>query len=160
KTGSVLIYNLYASSATAPQDEDTRISITNTNTGSSVFVHLFFVNGTDCNVSQESACLTANQTMAVFASDLDPGVTGYIIAVAVASDTGTPIDFNYLIGEADVKLASGHAARLNAVAIAALRLPLRDPGVPEMQLNFDGSMYNQVPRALALSGIPSPNDGN
>src|SRR5215813_10039131 len=69
-------------------------------------------------------------------------------------------DFNYLIGEADVKLASGHAARLNAVAIAALRLPLRGPDSPEAQLNFDGQMYNQVPRALALSGIPSLNDGN
>jgi hypothetical protein len=161
KAGSVLIFNLYASSATAPENEDTRISITNTSADSAVVVRLIFVNGASGEVSNKFACLASSQTTTVFASNLDPGVTGYLIAVAVERQFGTPIGFNYLIGQADVKLASGHAARLNAVAIAAL-FGYISSQTPEdgAQLNFDGVSYNRIPRTLTLTGIPGYNDGN
>ena len=163
KAGSVLIYNLYASSATDPQKEDTRITITNTSVDSTVFLRLFFVNGTSCEVFDNYGCLTKRQTVTAFASDLDPGVTGYLIVVAVDEQTGMPIDFNHLIGEAVVMLASGHAAKLNAVAIEA-KFKFTPPPprfIPsEVKLNFNGAMYERVPRVLALAGIPSVNDGN
>jgi hypothetical protein len=161
KAGSVLIFNLYASSATAPEIEDTRISITNTSADSAVVVRLIFVNGASGQVSNKFACLASSQTNTDFASNLDPGVTGYLIAVAVEGQFGTPIGFNHLMGQADVKLASGHAARLNAVAIAALFGNISSQ-TPEdgAQLNFDGVSYNRVPRTLTLTGIPSEVEGN
>jgi hypothetical protein len=161
KAGSILIYNLYASSASAPKDEDTRITITNTSIDSGVFLRLYFVNGASCGVFDYFADLTARQTMTFFASDIDPGVTGYLIVVAVDVNSGLPINFNHLIGEATIKLASGHAAKLNAVAIAAnFRFFVAFPMPTEISLNFDGVMYERVPRTLALAGIPSVNDGN
>src|SRR5437762_1622349 len=51
RAGSVLIYNLYSSSSTNPAAENTRINITNTSDTSSVFVHLFFVDGKTCSVA-------------------------------------------------------------------------------------------------------------
>ena len=43
----------------------------------------------------------------------------YIVAVASNLVTGCPVDFNYLIGDAYVKLSSGHAANLAAEGFAA-----------------------------------------
>src|SRR5262249_52985442 len=120
KAGSVLVYNLYTSSAATPNLENTRVSITNTNRATSVNVHFFFVDGSNCSMADAFVCLTPDQKAAFLADDVDPGVTGYLIAVAVDSATGFPINFNFLIGEEYVKLASGHHAKFNAVAIAAL----------------------------------------
>ncbi len=161
KAGSALIFNLYASSATAPETEDTRISITNTSISSAVVVRLIFVNGASGEVSNKFVCLAPEQTKGDLASNLDPGVTGYLIAVAVEGQFGAPIGFNHLIGQADVKLASGHAARLNAVAIAALFDYISSQS-PEYgaRLNFDGVSYNRVPRTLTLTNIQSVFDSN
>src|SRR5262249_12225714 len=108
KAGSVLVYNLYTSSAATPNFENTRVSITNTNRATGVNVHFFFVDGSSCAPTDAFVCLTPDQKAAFLATDVDPGVTGYIIAVAVDSATGLPINFNFLIGEEYVKLASGH----------------------------------------------------
>ena len=88
-----------------------------------VYLHLFWIDGNTCTISDNFICLTANQTASVLASDLDPGTRGYLIAVAVDGDTGCPIEFNHLIGDAYVKLASGHQANLPAESIA--RVPGR-----------------------------------
>src|SRR5262245_5487461 len=49
KAGSLLIYNAYTSSATNANTANTRINITNTNDSArgNVFVHLFFVDGSN-----------------------------------------------------------------------------------------------------------------
>src|SRR2546428_187252 len=80
--GSVLIYNVYTSSAANPNAENTRINITNTSATANAFVHLFFVDGSNCGVADAFLCLTPNQTTSFFASDIDPGVMGYILAMA------------------------------------------------------------------------------
>jgi hypothetical protein len=161
KAGSVLIYNYFTSTLfPGGASQDTRISLTNTHRTVGVSVHLFFVDGATCSATDSFVCLTPNQTTTFLASDVDPSVTGYIIAVAV-DERGFPINFNYLIGEEYVKLASGAAAKFNAVAIAALfNKPLKVYEFRDAQLAFDGKSYEQVPRVLALSNIPSPNDGN
>src|SRR5205085_10560052 len=82
KAGSVLVYNLYSSSIAAPSAQNTRIAITNTHPGLSIAVHLFFVDGATCSIADSLVCLTPNQTASFLASDIDPGTTGYIIAVA------------------------------------------------------------------------------
>lgn len=160
RAGSVLIYNVYTS-ATDPTKQNSRLSITNTHLTQSANVHLFFVDGTSCSVSDSFICLTANQTATFLASDLDPGVTGYLVAVAV-DNAGCPVNFNYLIGDEFIKFASGHAANLGAEAITAIAggLPACTLNSSTAQLNFDGLSYSALPRTLAIDSIPSRADGN
>ena len=174
KAGSVLIYNLYTSGATSGNAQNTRINITNTSSASSALVHLFFVADT-CQVADSYLCLTPNQTASFLTSDVDPGVSGYIVAVAVNGD-GCPTVFNYLIGDEYVKTSTGHAANLGAEAFSALGLPEEDKFSAQQAgcattavLSFTGAgvpvadasmVYNRVPRVLAASNIPSRADGN
>ncbi|HWQ35732.1 MAG TPA: hypothetical protein VNQ79_23005 [Blastocatellia bacterium] len=163
KAGSVLIYNLYASSSTDPSKENTRINITNTNDSEGTFVHLFFVDGNTCAVADSFICLSKSQTTSILASDVDPDIRGYIVAVTVNRD-GTPSNFNYLIGDEYVKLASGHAANLGAEALEAHfggRITAPGPSSDTTYgLNFNGVQYDALPRVLALDNIASPKDGN
>jgi hypothetical protein len=156
----VLIYNVYTS-ATDSTRQNTRLSLTNTDASRSIAVHLFFVDGATCAVADANICLTANQTTTFLASDLDPGTTGYLIAVAT-DDNGCPINFNFLIGDEYVKFQTGHAANLGAEAIAAIPggLPPCDTSSSLATLAFDGISYNMLPRTLAADNIPSRADGN
>jgi uncharacterized repeat protein (TIGR01451 family) len=160
KAGAVLGYNLYSSSASAPEKENTRINITNISSDQRAIVHLFFVDGASCSVADAYLCLTPWQTTSLLASDLDPGVTGYLIAVVVDEVTGCPLYFNALIGDEYIKLASGHTANLGAMAFAALTDP---PAVCDelnvtTTINFDGVQYNQAPHVLAAGGLFGPAD--
>ena len=67
-----------------------------------------------------------------------------------------------MLGDAWVKLSSGHAANLPAEALAALPTGLLfcDPNAASVELRFDDAMYNALPRVLALSNIASRADGN
>lgn len=161
KSGSVLIYNVYTSSVDTNR-QNTRINLTNTHPSQRAYVHLFFVDGSTCSIADSTICLTPNQTTSFLASDIDPGTTGYIVAVAVDS-SGCPINFNYLIGDEYVKFSSGHAANLGAEAIAAIPggLPACNSTTSTTAvLAFDGVSYNLVPRVLALDNIGSRGDGN
>ena len=164
KAGSLLFYNYYTSGATSGNAQNTRINITNTSTSSAAFVHLFFVADT-CQVADSYICLTANQTASFLASDVDPGVSGYIVAIAVDGVVGCPVSFNWLIGDEYVKTSTGHAANLGAEAFSALyagTLPGCDENSTTAAINFNGAFggYNLVPRVLAASSIPSRADGN
>ncbi|MCG3159817.1 MAG: hypothetical protein JMDDDDMK_00837 [Acidobacteria bacterium] len=166
KAGSVLFYNYYTSGATSGNSQNTRINITNTSTTSAAFVHLFFVAASNCSVADSFICLTATQTASFLASDVDPGVSGYIVAVASSGVTGCPVAFNHLIGDEYIKTTTGHAANLGAEAFAALYngvIPGCDGNSITATLAFNGvvgSGYNQAPLVLALSNIPSRADGN
>src|SRR5262250_1996502 len=96
KAGSLLIYNVYTSGATSGTTQNARINITNTSTSSGTAVHLFFVSE-GCSIADSFVCWTATQTATFLASDVDPGVTGYVVAMA-ANANGTPREFNWLIG--------------------------------------------------------------
>ena len=161
KAGSLLIYNAYTSDATNPNTSDTRINITNTSSFSAVAVHLFFVNAANCQVADSFICLTENQTASFLTSDLDPGTSGYIVAVASTVD-GLPARFNFLIGDEYVKYASGHTANLGAVAFSKLNdiVLLIPPDLVLAQLNLDGIMYNRAARVVAVDNIPARADGN
>ncbi|MBL8172133.1 MAG: hypothetical protein JNJ50_28500 [Acidobacteria bacterium] len=163
KAGSVLIYNFYSSGATSGNSENTRINITNTSSSNPALVHLFFV-ANSCSIADSYICLTENQTASFLTSDVDPGVSGYIVAIAV-DDNGCPYAHNFLIGDEYVKLSSGHAANLGAEALSALyagSMPGCDNTSTVANVVFNGVFggYNQVPRVLALSNIPSRADGN
>lgn len=162
KPGSVLFFNFYTSNAANSQRENTRLSLTNTSTTDMTYLHLFFVNGDTCDVSDLFLCLTAGETVSFLASEIDPGVTGYLVAVAVSELFGCPLNFNYLIGNADIKLASGHAASLGAESFAALTNELTpcNQNVTRAELLFDGVHYNRAPRTLAIPSLVSLQDGN
>ncbi len=170
KAGSILFYNTYTSGATSGNTQNTRINITNTNSGlfQNAFVHLYFV-AEGCSIADSYICLTPNQTASFLASDVDPGISGYIVAVAVDGVFGCPRNFNYLIGDEYVKFSSGHAANLGAVAFTALPLTQEETVGQQIgcnansvtaNINFDGVSYNRVPAVLALDNIGSRADGN
>jgi hypothetical protein len=163
KAGSVLYYNYYTSSTATPNRVNTRVNITNTNSTSAVFVHLFFVDA-GCAVADRYICLTQNQTTTFLTSQEDPNTTGYLVAIAVNGD-GCPINFNYLIGDEYFKTAD-FAGNIGAEAFSALYgttgsvLPECNLNSTSATLNFNGVQYNRAPRVVALDNIPAPDDGN
>ena len=158
--GSVLIFNVYTSQFNTVS-EDTRFSLTNTNPTIPVNVHLFFVDGTSGAIADRFVQLARNQTVSFLASEQDPGITGYLIAVAT-DENGCPATFNHLIGEAFVKFGSGHMANLAAIAVQALSggLPSCSGSSATATLNFDGTTYGRLPRALAVDSLPARAEGN
>ncbi len=162
RTGSVLIYSIYTSSASAANAQNTRLSLTNTHTTSVATVHLFFVARDTCQASDAFVCLSPNQTVSFLAADLDPGTTGYVVAVAVDGATGCPVQFNHLLGDEFVKFASGHQANLGAEAIAALssQPAVCDGAQQRAELRFNGVNYSMLPATVALDSVPSRADGN
>jgi hypothetical protein len=160
KPGSLLIFNLYTSSVNTSLS-DTQISLTNTNPVSPANVHLFFVDGSSCSVADQIVTLTQNQTVTFRASDVDPGVTGYLIAVAV-DQSGCPVVGNYLIGGAVMKFESGHHASLPAIGVSSLSLgtPPCLPNSVTATLAFNGIQYDELPRGLGVASLPSLATGN
>ncbi len=165
KPGSVLFYNRYTSSVSNPSTENTRVNITNTNVASSVFVRFFLVNGSTCGIDSLQLCLEPQQTFSFLMSDIDPGIKGYIVAVATNAN-GEPIQFNWLIGTALVKqsapgIGGSFTAALNALAIAK-RIDGIVPNVNgSAEMIFDDLNYDRLPGQIAFEGIPSQsNAGN
>lgn len=157
--GSVLIFPVYTSDPTNPNRENTKICLTNTDQIKPTYVHLFFVDGTTCAVSDSFICLTQNQTACFMTSDVDPGTMGYLVAVAT-DDQGCPTNFNRLIGDEYVKFASGHFGNLSAESFPALQNPACDPNSATATLPLDGVTYQRPGRTLAASSILSRADGN
>lgn len=160
KAGSVLFYNIYTSAPAGGATQNARIAITNTNATTGAFVHLFFV-AENCTVADSYICLTQNQTASFLASDVDPGIKGYIVAIATDIN-GCPTQFNYLIGDEYVKFSSGHAANLGAEAFAKVSAGSITcaADAADVAMVFNGTDYNRVPRVLAVSNIMSNLDGN
>jgi hypothetical protein len=159
KAGSVLIYNVYTSSATSPATENTRINITNASDTRAVAVHLFFIDGASCSPADSVMCLTARQTVSFKASDFDPGTMGYLVVVAI-DNNGCPVVHNALIGDEYVKFSTGHEANLQAVAAAAKAVPVCDAATTDVTLTFNGIQYDQLPQTVAIDNITSRVDGN
>lgn len=162
RPGSILIYPIYTSSAAQPNVSNTRISLTNTSTTSAANVHLFFVDGANCGVSDRYICLTPNQTTTFTTVDQDPSTTGFLIAVATDFN-GLPVNHNFLIGDAYVKTTVGQTpfyGNYGAEAFSALREFDFDTAATSATINLDGVDYSLTPRTLALSNIGSREDGN
>jgi uncharacterized repeat protein (TIGR01451 family) len=157
--GSILIFPVYTSDASNPNRENTKICLTNTNQKKPITVHLFFVDGSSCTVSDAYVCLTQNQTACFLSSDIDPGTMGYIVAVA-SDDQGCPTNFNWLIGDEYVKFASGHFGNLQAESFPALQNPVCNPDSGIATLPLDGITYRRPGRTLAASSILSRVDDN
>ncbi len=163
KPGSVLFYNISTSDVANPAQQNTRLNITNL-ANSSVIVHWFFIDQKTCQPADNFTCLTGRQTLSLFALDYDPGVTGYVVAVAV-DEQGLPRDFDFLIGSEYVKFGSGQEANLLAEAVSIVNRPFVPTLVPgsggsQVDLVFDDLSYAILPSGLALNNIPSALDQN
>src|SRR5581483_6538603 len=178
RPGNLLVYNLYTSSISNPTAQNSRINITNVSSTSGVSVHFFFVDGESCSVADSFICLTPNQTMSFLASDVDPGVTGYIIAVATDSN-GLPlapsISFGsslvnlvnqeeeppppppMLIGDEFIKLASGQQSNLPAEGMTPPFFfpPPPEPGPGPSSPASAPALVTDIPDAVTLV-IDSP----
>lgn len=152
KPGSVLFFNRYTSNPGNPQQNDTQINITNTHQRDFASIHLFLVDGATCSVADSFINLTPNQTASFLVSDFDPGVTGYMVAVAV---DGGPTKFNYLIGDEYIRESDGRQANLAAVAIAKHSYGSGEDEDGVATLHFDGKEYDQLPNVVALSSFNS-----
>ncbi len=183
KPGSVLVFPYYTSNAQTKAD--TRITLTNLmgtlsavppglgNGG--IFVHIFFLRGSDCQQSDMYVCLTKGASISVKASEQDPEVTGYIVAVAVDMN-GLPISWNALIGNAFVSAGTtvgnyGAEAFASTAAVGTFSTAAVVPGATAT-LNFNGGIAanpNANPPVVAAPGydraadqfaveIQSPND--
>jgi uncharacterized repeat protein (TIGR01451 family) len=159
RPGSILIFPLYISDPASPNRENTRINITNIDPVRPAYLHLFFIDGSQCSVADNFLCLTPNQTASFLVSDVDPGVAGYLIAVAVDSE-GCPTKFNNLIGDEYVKLSSGHSANLGAEAAVAYYTPKCSTDTNTATIQFDGKEYSELGRVVAADNIPSMVDGD
>ncbi|MFM8395246.1 MAG: choice-of-anchor Q domain-containing protein [Acidobacteriota bacterium] len=160
KPGSLLIFNLYTSSPSGDRG-DSRFALTNTSPAAHTAINLFLVDGQTGAVAARVVELTPNQTVSMLASEIDPGTTGYLIAVAVDA-RGCPISFNHLIGEVLVRVESGHRTALAALGVAVIdpTALTGDPGALTVTLRFDGREYDELPRSLAVSSLPARRGGN
>jgi hypothetical protein len=156
KLGSVLFYNVYTSDSTNTTQVDTIINMTNVDPTRGIGIHLFFVDSANCNIADAFICLTPNQTTSFLASDIDPDVTGYIVAVAVDS-IGRPVSFNALAGDELIAAPTGHRFGLAAVA-AARRDGASSPinsDASTATMFFNGVQYDLLPYVLVLDSFPS-----
>jgi hypothetical protein len=162
--GSVLIYSFYASSALNPALENTDIELTNNHSTVATIVHLYFIDGNSCAVADLFVCLAPGETFSFNTADYDPGVKGYL-AVFSSDGNGVPNNFNFLSGSAAVKLASGHHAEFDALAINAIAAV---PATADFTwgfmnygatVRFDSIHYARVPRVLELDPVYSTGDG-
>jgi|GEM_PF-1867539 len=155
---SVLLYNLFGSSATNIASWDTRISITNTHPTQSVIVHFFFVSRDDsCRQADWMVELTPKQTYSFRASDFDPGTQGYIIAVAVGAD-GKPIDFDYLIGDEYYRRVIDEHTRYDGIMRAEGFQAVFTGDTVKTQLAQNGFLvfgYNYAPSLYKTMNIPN-----
>lgn len=154
KAGSVLVFPYYTSTINGVSN--TRLTISHTGGGTGLtYVHLFLIDGATCQASDFFLCLTPNASFSFKALDYDPGVTGYLLAVATNAQ-GVPIRNNVLIGNAFVNTpqftdnygAEAFAANSDAVALVA-----NDTA----QLFFDHVGYDGVPNQFAVE-VQSPLD--
>jgi hypothetical protein len=161
KPGSVLFFNRYSSNASNPARGDTTLTLTNTHPASNVFVRLFIISGATCQNIELQLCLAAQQTINLLASDLDPGTSGF--AMAIATDAaGQPIQFNWLIGNATVKQpgnSSLYSAVLSAVTIAKRAGGAVANTNGQAELIFDDVNYERLPARIAFDNVQNQANG-
>ncbi len=155
--GSILVYPYYTSKLNT--NWDTRMTIANTDVlnfpGQNVesvkssFVHMFFIEGKSCLQSDMYICLSPYAAYSFLASEIDPEITGYLIAVAVDS-TGNLTNQNSLLG--DAFLAEGkYVGNYHAESFRAYG----NPGVAKDSIVYFGQRPNGNPLVDSYDYAPS-----
>lgn len=158
KPGSVLFYHRYTSGFSR-QGHNTTLNLTNTSPVDSAKVRVFFISTSDCQTYEQAVCLAPNQSTNFLMSDVDPGVTGYCIAFACDAD-GKPTQFNWLIGNAQLRQTSPLTNQLYDTSLAAIAIAKQTTGSVAVNNNkgemiFDDKDYDRLPAQLAADNIPN-----
>jgi hypothetical protein len=159
KPGSVLFFNRFTSSASNPFLENTVLNLTNTSPTATAYLRLFLVNASTCETTTYGICLDAQETMSFQMSDLDPGVRGYVVAVATNAQ-GEPIQFNWLIGNVIVKQSASNVGGAFTSVLSALAIAKRNSGIVantggSAEMIFDDVNYERLPGQVAFDSVPS-----
>ncbi|MFN0088386.1 MAG: HYR domain-containing protein [Blastocatellia bacterium] len=152
KPGSILFFPKYTSDSSAPDQVNTLLTVTNTNPRDAISVRVFFVH--DCLIEELSFPLVANQSRTLVASRESAGQTGYAIAMAINSQ-GLPTQFNWLIGNANLRDGRGHEASYNAYGAAKRSggpVAFND-GAQSADLVFDDVEYDRLPKRVAIDSV-------
>lgn len=156
KPGSVLLYARYATGAFGT----TQLNITNTHGTQRARVRLFFNSLTGLlQVTDQIITLEPHQTTTLDLNGVAPGQRGWVLAMAINSGA-QPINFNYLIGSAQVNEPGGVAYGYNALAVAknsAGPTP-RNADVKSADLIFDDVNYDRLPSIQGLSSFTNQAD--
>jgi hypothetical protein len=156
RPGSLLIWPYYVSSTANPL-VDTRINLINFDDQRAAFVHLFFVDGVTCSVADRFICLTQAQRVSFNVRDEDPGVRGFLIAVAVNGVNGCPTQ-SLIYGDAFVRNGDQVGA-YQATHFAQLRPIQCDPNQSQVTLNLDGLDYSKAFGTVIIPTLVNPLQG-
>ncbi len=154
KAGSVLFFHKYVSDSSTPDKVNTIITLTNANPNDGVTVRLIAVH--DCSTEDKFINLAANQSRTLLLSKEFPDSFGALVAVAV-TPTGAPTQFNWLIGSATVRDWQGFEGSYNAFSVAKRTAGAVSGDGKTFAMNFDGTQYDQLPQAIAVDNLQSPN---
>jgi hypothetical protein len=169
KAGAVLVFPYYTSASDGNfSKSDTLMQITNVCNGPAVsggipqysYLHLFFLNGSNCSPADTFVCLTPNGSIQIKASDYDPTVTGYLIAIAVDA-TGMPTTGttgNCFIGSAFVRddnnsIIGSYGAEAFAGILGGTVTSNADGST---SVRLDGTNYDAAPTQFSVQ-VQDPN---
>jgi hypothetical protein len=97
RPGSLLLFPKYDNRAA----QRTLITVTNVHPSQGIDVHFVFRDGTTCLEFNYTKRLTPKDTITMLTSAVNPNQNqGYLYAYAQNTQTGQPVVFNYLIGQA------------------------------------------------------------
>lgn len=156
KAGSILIFPRFVSGANG----NTQIHLTNTHPTQNARLRVFISGLADRpEVKDSIITLDALRTRTLQANELMPEQRGWVMVVAIDS-RALPIQFNHLIGSAQVNDVSGQRASFNALAVArnTAEASTRNSDVATTDLVFDNVNYDRLPATTALAFVPSQLD--
>ena len=158
KAGSILLYPRFVSGASG----NSQIYLTNTHPTQKTRLRVFFTGLSDpAQVKDSIITLEAARTIVLQAGDLAPDQRGWVMVMAIDNRT-LPVQFNYLIGSAQVNETGGEKASFNAIAIAK-NTPgavARDVDGATAFLQFNDEVFDRWPATTALSFVPSQVDNS
>jgi HYR domain/PKD domain len=156
KAGSALVYPRFATGTFG----QTRINVTNTHPTQSVRLRLFFNGLADESPAKDTFTnLLPNQTKTIDPAQFALNQKGWIVALALDSQS-KPVNFNFLIGSAQVREQNGASSGYNALAIAKNSpgaVPRNEDG-QTADLRFNDAEYDRLPSTLGLAGLHSQAD--
>lgn len=158
KAGSILLFPRF----TSGRYGSTHLYLTNTHPTERVKLRLFFSGlAGPQEVKDAIISLPPLQTIELDADKYAPEQRGWIM-VAPVDNRALPIEFNHLIGSAQVREVGGQRASFNAVAIAkhnSAPAP-RNEELQTTDLLFDDENYDRLPATTAMAFVPSQADNN
>lgn len=158
KAGSILFYPRFVSGNYG----DAQIYLTNTHPTQKVRLRIFASGLADqVQVKESIMVLPALQTITLQADDIMPNQRGWLMIVAI-DGRALPIQFNHLIGSAQVNEASGQKSSFNALAIGKNNPePVsRNEDVQSADLLFDDENYDRLPATTAMPFVPCQADNS